>query len=351
MVIKNDDGKWKDEIDQLYPVYTLPKLRKYKPDPSNYIAGDGFIRKGAGCILVGATGMGKSVLAEQIGVSIAAGEDIFGIKVPKPRKVHYIQAENDEDVMKRDLESIVDNLGLDEKLVNKNFTMRHVFGLADSSFAQYLEHDIERFKPELIVIDHFQAYTDLDFNKAEAFKQWVTPIDEMLKAYGIGLLLVMHKGKPKDVSGWDIRELVYNAVGTSAHSNWARTACEIKPSKNDVRRFDLILTKNADRAGLKDEQGQVLRHIYVEHSPDSSAPWWKKCDQQVAEVVVNYQKVVAEAAHANPEKSMRWLAKEIGCSVGVVQKYYPKDLMAKKVKKAEKSVKKVTKKKARKVKL
>ena len=345
MVIKNDDGKWKETIDQLYPVYTLPKLRKHKLDPSLYIAGDGFIRKGAGCILVGATGMGKSVLAEQVGLSIAAGEDIFGIKVPKPRKVHYIQAENDEDVMKRDVESIVDNLGLDEDLVNKNFTMRHVFGLSDSSFAEYLAHEVDRFDPELIVIDHFQAYTDGDFNKAEVFKQWVTPIDEMLKAHGIGLLLIMHKGKPKDVSGWDIRELVYNAMGTSAHSNWARTACEIKPSKNDVRRFDLILTKNADRAGLKDENGQVLRHIYVEHSEDSSAPYWGKCEVQSAEVVVDRKQLIEDCAHEYPNKSQRWISKHLGCSVGVVSKYYPKDLQKKKAREVEKKVKKVTKKK------
>jgi hypothetical protein len=340
MVIKNDDGKWKETIDQLYPVYTLPKLREYKPDPSHYIAGNGFLRKGAGCLLVGATGMGKSVLAEQVGLAVSSGQDIFGMKVHGARKVHYIQAENDEDVMQRDLVSIVDNLEMDVKHVNKNFTVRHVFGLSDSSFAQYVEHDIERFQPELIVVDHYQAYTDNDLNKAEAFKQWITPIDEMLKAHGIGLLLVVHKGKPKDVSGWDIRELVYQQMGSSAQANWARTAMEIRPSKNDVRRFDLILTKNADRAGLKDDSGQVLRHIFIEHSDDSSAPYWKKCDVQSAEVTVNYKKLVEEAAHTNPEKSMRWLAKEVGCSVGVIQKYYPQDLLKAKAKAKVKAQKK-----------
>jgi hypothetical protein len=323
-------AKW-DSLDDLYPVYDLKTLESYKLDPSHYIAGNGFIRKGGGCLLVGATGMGKSVLAEQIGLCVAAGKDLFDVvKVHGARKVHYIQAENDEDVMQRDIISIVKNLKLDRKLVQKNFTMRHVFGLSDESFAEYLTFDIARHKPELIVIDHYQAYTDGDLNKAEVFKRWITPIDEMLKAHSIGLLLVVHKGKPKDVQGWDIRELVYQQMGTSAQANWARTAIEIRPAKNDVRRFDLIFTKNADRAGIKDENGQTQRHLYVEHSDDSSTPYWQLCEVQAPEVTVNYEKMIVEAAHEHVGKSMRWLAKELGCSVGVVQKYYPPELRPKK---------------------
>lgn len=327
MVKKNDERTRQKEIDQLYPVYDLQKLRAYQSDPSHYIAGNGFLRKGAGCLLVGATGMGKSVLAEQIALCIASGKDIFGrIKVHGPRRVHYVQAENDEDVMQRDVLSIVDSLGLDIDLVSSNFTMRHMFGLSDSAFAEFIEQDIERFEPEFIVIDHYQAYTDGDLNKAECFKRWITPLDEMLKAHGIGLLLVVHKGKPKDVSGWDVRELVYNQMGTSAQANWARTAVEIRPSNNDVRRFDFVFTKNADRAGLQDDNGQVLRHLFVEHSEDASTPYWRLCDVQASEVVIDYKKLITEAAEANPDKSMRWIAKEVKCSVGQVQKYYPDEL-------------------------
>ena len=48
-------------------------LQNHRPDPDSLIAGRGWIKKGSTTLMIGPTGMGKSVLAEQIAVSVASG--------------------------------------------------------------------------------------------------------------------------------------------------------------------------------------------------------------------------------------------------------------------------------------
>lgn len=60
-------------LKQAFPPIHYDDIFNFKPDPNNHIAGDGFLRKGAGTLLIGGTGIGKSVLSTQIGISVATG--------------------------------------------------------------------------------------------------------------------------------------------------------------------------------------------------------------------------------------------------------------------------------------
>lgn len=326
----NGDGLF----DRAFPVYTLGDLVSFKLDPAKHIAGDGFLRRGGGCLLVSYTGMGKSVLAEQIAVCVAAGKDILpdahgegGIRVKEAQKVLIVEAESDDEDLARDIPSIVDHIGASSKLVQKNLVVRNVFGLTGEDFGTFLAHDVEKYRPKLIVIDPYQSYVGgVDMNDTKGFLKWVSAIDDILKGSGCAVLLVCHMPKPsEDRDSWDVRFSVYSAFGTSAIANWARTSCELYPLKSDPRKFRLRFSKNARRTGLRNEDGSTRYDIYIEHSDNYDRPCWSLSDEQMGDVKINYREVIGNVCTEHPDWSVRQVSEFIGCSKSLAAKYFPRE--------------------------
>lgn len=314
MTKRDGDGMWQ--------TWKLSDLKKHRLDPKHYIAGEGWIKRGGGTLLIGATGMGKSVLGEQIACSIASGKKILNtITVNGPKRVLYLEAENDADVLKRDILSVVEHIGADENLIEKNFLIQHVYGVTGSDFHDLALDAIEKHKPDVLIVDPYQSFISGDINKSETFLNWMGPIDHILKRLNMAMVLVAHKPKPRDVSEWDIRELVYQAAGTSTLSNWARSSCELSPLKGDPTnmKFKLTFSKGGDRTGYD------KRELYIEHSGDRNTPYWSVSENQNGEYRVQYGDAIAKMAHEHPDWSMRKIADSLGCAVGVVSKYYPRD--------------------------
>ena len=322
---KTDERKDLHEYDRLYERFTLKDIKAYKPDPSTYIVGTrGFIRKGAGTMLIGPTGFGKSVLVEQMALSIACGQNIFGmIEVHEPRKVLYYHAENDLDTLHVDIPSIIKHEKLDEKLVEKNLIFRKIFGLAGNSFANFLKMDVEAIQPELVIIDHYQAFLDKDINSFESFVQWIQPIQELMDTANFGLLLVCHTPKKRDDEK-DIREMVYNQMGSSAQANWARASMEISPVKDKLRHFRLSFSKNPSRLGLREADGGIKRMLYVEHSPTPDEPYWQLSKEQSIIIKTEHEQIIEMKMKQNPKASVGQLADMCGFSKSTISKYLNK---------------------------
>lgn len=310
----------------LFPHYKFKDLKDYILDPTDYFAGKGFLRKAAGTLLIGPTGMGKSVLAEQFAVCLATGKPLLNkIAVPNPKRVLYIESENDLDVLQRDICSIAKRLKAPEALLQRNLDIRHIFGVTGKKFGEYLEEDCNTFKPEFVVIDHYQSYVDGDLNNSTTFTEWIKPINMIIQTYQISLLIIAHKPKPRDTSEWDIREGVYSAMGNSVISNWARTSCELSPMKYDLRRFKLTFSKNADRTGLRNMDGSLLYNLFVEHSTDIDHPFWEVCANQTSDTKADMEGSVQTVVDEHPEWTMRQIAEHLGCTKSMVGRYYPKD--------------------------
>jgi hypothetical protein len=298
-----DDNDDLGLTEKSFPIHTLKTLRAHKVDPTKYVMGtSGFMRKGAGTLLIGSYSMGKSVFVMQLAASLACGMDFLGImKVPKPRNVLILQAENDEDVMKRDLEGIVKNLKMDESLVNKNLKMVHVYGTSDIRFVSYLEKMMMEYKPEVTMIDPYQSFATGNLNSTESFDLWATIVDQLIREYQSSLLLVAHKGKPRDTSEWDIREFGYQQLGTSKQINWARASMELNYIKGDMKRYSLTIGKNPDSLGLEDSDGQTVNKIYIEHSDNKREPYWALSKDQSATMKGSEARLIEEMMLKNPD--------------------------------------------------
>jgi KaiC/GvpD/RAD55 family RecA-like ATPase len=296
-----------------FPRYTLKDLRNHKIDPSKYVMGaSGFMKKGACTMLVGSSGMGKSVMTMQVALCIATGTDFLGcMKVHKPRKVLLMQAENDDDILKRDIESIVKNLKLDAALVQKNLIIEHVYGTSDMSFVDYMEKLLIELKPEVVIVDPYQSYITGNMNTSDSFDLWKTVVDILIKQHDVSLLLVTHTGKPRDVDDWNTREMQYLSTGASNQQNFARAVMVLRYNKKDTHRFVLFLSKTPAAMGLKDAEGHVVDTIYVEHSHNSDEPFWLLSPDQSTAIRGTQNKVIEDTILKYPDMDNKDIAARI----------------------------------------
>lgn len=308
-----------------FPAYTLADLEAYQPDPQSHVAGEGWLRAGAGALLTGGTGMGKSVLAAQIAVSVAAGVPILGcLRVHRPARVLCVQAENDAETLQRDFCSLVEAIGADRATVQSNLCVIHAYGLAGDTFARFVWARLRQHKPALLVVDPYQAFIGAgDINQSETFLAWIRPVDALLKEYRCALLLVAHTPKPKERDNWHGREMVYMAAGSSVMANWARTSAELTTAGKDDARYKLGFSKNAERTGLVDENQRLIREVFIEHSGNRHKPSWKISEDQSPPSNSKHKDAIISLALEHPSMSYREIAAQVGCSVGTVSTWYP----------------------------
>jgi len=309
---KQKDQESEYDFKELFPKISYTQLKKHKTDPKNHIAGNGFLKRGAACLLTGGTGIGKSVLAEQIAVYISTGLPVFGkIPIKKAAKVLYLEAENDEEVLKQDFVSIGREIGVDEKLLEKNLDIRYVPGLPEKHFEQFMLDMLEDSKPDLIVVDPYQSFIgSVDLNSTEPFFKWRNLMDNLIskEMYNCALLLICHTTKPTDRKDWSDAEYAYMAMGTSAISNWTRTACELLHIKGEHGKYRLHFSKSPARTGMVDELGGIVRELFIEHSGDINSPYWKTSERETKVVVADIKDLVLKAHEADLDMSLSQIA-------------------------------------------
>jgi replicative DNA helicase len=312
-----------------FPAIRYNDLVAYQVPEGHIIAGKGWLRRRAGCLLTGGTSLGKSVLAEQIAVSVAAGKNILDrIHVPKPMRVTYIQAENDEETLQRDIISIVKYLNADVALVQENLAIHHLYGLSGTALENWIENQVIKQKTDLLMLDPYQNFipSGANINDAGTFLTFIFNINRIINEHNCAFLLITHTPKPHDREQWTARESVYMAVGSQAIAAWARTSAEITGFKDDDSTYRLRFGKNAERNGITTEDGfGLVRDLMIRHSPSIHEPYWQVAEsQEEPEELSEKAKKIVELAISNRALSYGDIAKQLHCSKTLVAKWYPK---------------------------
>lgn len=306
-----------------YSCYTYKSLRELRVDPSLYIAGDGWIRRGGCTLITGSTGIGKSVFAEQCGIAVATGNPIMGIPVHRPCRVLVVEAENDEDILKRDFLGIVKqgDTAIDLDLLDRNLRVVNVFGEHGQEFAKTLSRLVAQFHPEMIVIDPLQSFVPpSDTNGSQSYMSFSSAIDRIIKVEKCALLMTCHTGKPTRSNKREGLDAVYMAVGHSVLPNWVRSSCEIIPGGKKDRRFRLNFGKNAERTSLRNEAGEAIRSLFIEHSDNPDEPCWRIAGQQEAQSGGKKDPEIRAYREAYPHASQSEIAKVVGCNKSTVSR-------------------------------
>ena len=316
--------------DDRFPAWRYDDLVAYKVPEGHIIAGKGWLRRGCGCLLTGGTSLGKSVLAEQIAVSVASGVPILGcIGVPSAMRVTYLQAENDEETLQRDIVSIVKYIKADPVLVQQNLAIHHLYGLSGTALDSWIEREIVKQKTDLLMLDPYQDFipSGANINDAGTFLTFIFNINRIIKEHNCAFLLVTHTPKPQDREHWTARESVYMAVGSQAIAAWARTSAEITGFKDDDTKYRLRFGKNAERNGIATPDGGsgLVRDLMIQHSQSIHEPYWQISESQEEPSSVSEKaKKIMEMAIQNPSYSYSKIAEELHCSKTLVAKWVSK---------------------------
>jgi len=274
-------GDIQDELaDKENSIIRFSDLEAYTPSEGETLAGKGWLKKGSSCIITGGTGIGKSILIDQLALCLASGSPwLESLAIPKPSRVLHIQAENDMDDMKKSMTSIRDYLEIPRKQLEENLAMRHIFDVEGSELAAALTPSIRSEQPDVVIIDNYQAYLGAqDINSTSSFRAFIRPLDALKNTYNFSLILICHTPKPRE-QDYTKRQSVYLAAGTAAIANWARTSAELTPTSEDSR-YRLRFGKNAERTDLYNTFGELMRDLYVEHSGLRDCPYWKVSPSQ-----------------------------------------------------------------------
>lgn len=157
----------------------------------------GLISFGRGHLWYGASGMGKSLVIQEIAACAATGKSILGFPPIEPLKVLYLDNENsiEGDVLPRfeDMGFKKDEL---DNLAYLSFPQIPSLNLKEGGeiFAQLLE----RFQPKLVILDTFSRFIEGDENQAITVQEFYRQCGQTMKRQKIAYIRIDHMGKDEE---------------------------------------------------------------------------------------------------------------------------------------------------------
>jgi hypothetical protein len=244
---------------------------------TNNIIGRRWLCRGYAAWLIGPSGVGKSSLLLQFGVSFAAGLPICGITPVRPLRVLVVQAENDKGDLSEMARGIERGLHLEgNELIRKNIRIRSVIGKVGQQFCAWLRTEIQDFRAELVLVDPLLSFAGIDVSRqdqASTFcRVWMNPV---LAETGAAMIAAHHTGKPqresKNLVPQTLNEKAYAGIGSSELVNWARAVMLLEDAGNNA--FRLWFSKRGQRAGACHPSGEPATMIWLRHAQDGSIFW------------------------------------------------------------------------------
>jgi RecA-family ATPase len=257
--------------------YRVKQLLDFDPtqDP-NQVLGRRWLCKGHSCLIVGASGIGKSTLTMQLAVTWAVGRSPFGIKPKAALKMLVVQAENDiGDLSEQFRGAVMGHLPQDPdmaRLLQENMVFVRDTVHTGRNFVERLQTLIDQHKPDMVWIDPLLSYIGDDIGEqrvaSEFLRNWLGPL---LESTGVVLMVVHHVRKPSQNDSKSAVDLQYLASGSSELVNWARAVVYLEsPSEGTYR---LRFLKRGSRAEAVDHEGKVSESIWVERGRNGLQTW------------------------------------------------------------------------------
>lgn len=207
--------------------------------------------EGEVCILFADTNLGKSILAVQIGQSIASGESIPGFSLGvEPKKVAYCDFELvEKQFEKRYSADYTDHFNFSNNLIRITIDPDGDFPdgqLFEEMLMEKLEKYVVNEKVEILIVDNL-TYLKNETEKAKDASPLMKKLQNLKKRFGISLLVLAHTPK-RDLH----REITLNDVqGSKMVTNFCDSAFAIGKSTN-----------GADLRYLKQTKVRSSEHLY-----------------------------------------------------------------------------------------
>lgn len=242
--------------------------------------------RGAGVLLVGPTGVGKSSLAMQLAMKWAIGQACFGFAPARPIKSLMIQAENDAGDLCEMRDGVLSGLGFSDEEAAQALAGIHVATVDSASGPAFLtaivRPMVSEHRPDVLWIDPLLSYLGGDVSKQEVVSGFLrNGLNPILHEFGCAAIILHHCNKPKtgqEKPDWQGSDYSYLGAGSAELANWARAVVAIRSlGSNDV--FELRAGKRGGRLGWTEADNQTRRYsLNIAHDPRNGVICWRTAD-------------------------------------------------------------------------
>lgn len=258
--------------------FTLPetapinRMLAEPAEPLDFVL-PGLLRSTVGAI-IGMGGVGKSIWAMQLAVSMATGVDLVGLR-PSKGRVLYLSAEDSEQVLTHRLKDMTAGApkGLD---LGARLDLRVLEDAVDIMIEEWLAVLVRAAKGfDVVVLDTLTRFHNLDENSAKDMKQLMAQLERLARLSGAAVVYVHHTNKGAVNAG--LAGSQQAARGSSVLVDNARWSCFLAAmTPAEARKFEVPednisnyvrwnISKQNYAAGIPDiwyhrGAGGILRH-------------------------------------------------------------------------------------------
>lgn len=242
-------------------------------DP-NSVIGNRWLCKGAACLWIAQSGVGKSSMAMQAMLMWALARPFFGVVPATELKSLLIQHENDIGDLSEMLKGVL--LGMKVpiepevgKTLERNIVIIRERTHTGPAFVEIAQRLIERHRPHLVWLDPLYTYMGDDISSAKVCSDFlINGLGPITEAAGVVWMLMHHTGKPiadaKARKGWTTTDYSYLGIGSSVLTNYVRATVTLLKKGEDM--FQMQFGKRGKRARALDLTGTPTNTVWLRHA-------------------------------------------------------------------------------------
>ena len=243
----------------------VKELFKYEAEEQGFLWGN-FIPTGSIVLLCGPSDGGKTMLARQICISIAKGDNellSFNLN-PKYKRAVYVSTEDST----QDWVVKMKKINIDEK--EKDIVGENMLLVTDyEALVQLLETELKNNPVDLVVIDVLSDVCTGDLNSTSNIRAYLKPYKQLAEKYGVSFLFIHHLSKKGESSGSPNKQNVLGAMGIESSM---RSVLELRKDPIDGNVKQITITKGNYVSEANKKKIYRIKHgenfLYESAGPD-----------------------------------------------------------------------------------
>ena len=292
----------------LRPARPIGTLNAPTPEDGTELLQGRYLCRGAGALLVGQSGQGKSSLILQMAILWSLGKPCFGFCPPLPLRVLFIQAENDDGDLWEMFHGICLGLQLTDEERRRAGEAILIYNEDARSGLDFCVNVVELLvadhHPDLVIIDPGHAYVGGDPNDAQTVGAFLRAgLNPILHKHNCAVLIIHHTTKQKAEGPQQTHSFLYAGAGSAEWTNWARAVLVLETKGKGCYR--LHAPKRGQRIGWRDASGQPVFDKLIRHDRNPDVICWHEAEEEALQTAGKVSKTKTDLlAHVPVEGTM-----------------------------------------------